>query len=164
VFNTTAVFAVSGLWHGANWTYLLWGMWHAVLYVPAVMFTGVGAKGSAHEDGLNPPKLRQFPLVVGGFLLVCIGWVLFRSPSVADALAYYGDFMGMDGTSPGFGRWLPLTAAGLIALEWFHGRRAHAMDVAHWRPWMRRMVYLGMVLFILMFGKFGETPFIYFQF
>lgn len=164
VLNTTAVFAVSGLWHGANWTYLLWGMWHAVLYVPAVLWSGVGAKGSAHEEGIAPPKLRQFPLVAGGFVLVCIGWVLFRSASVSEALSYYGDFLSMDGKAPGFGRWLPVTVVGLMALEWIHGRRAHAMDIGHWNPWLRRGCYLGMVLFIVMYGKFGETPFIYFQF
>ncbi len=73
-FNLTVVFLLCGLWHGANWTFILWGIFHGALLVLERIFKGICV-----------------PVVFGRILtiaLVLIGWVLFRSQNVSDAIAY----------------------------------------------------------------------------
>ena len=82
-FNTLIVFAVSGLWHGANWTFILWGIYHGALFVPSII---TNKKASKNEiEILTFKMILKIGMV---FLLVTLGWMLFRAPSVNDFVGY----------------------------------------------------------------------------
>ena len=84
--NLGITFAVSGLWHGANWTFVLWGLYHAVLYVFGDV-TRSARDALIDAGGLRlVPRLGQFLSVLWTFSLVCAGWVLFRAETLSDAV------------------------------------------------------------------------------
>ncbi|MDE6804481.1 MAG: MBOAT family protein, partial [Muribaculaceae bacterium] len=88
VRNTISVFLISGLWHGANWTFIVWGLYHALLFTPRFL----RKKNSAPFIKVTP-KLKPFSESIGmgiTFMLVVIGWVIFRSDTLNDAIHYIG--------------------------------------------------------------------------
>ena len=80
--NTFVIFLLSGFWHGANWTFVLWGAYHALLFVPLLL---MGKNRRYREDDQT---WRDIPRMLLTFVLVLIGWVLFRSPDMASCIAY----------------------------------------------------------------------------
>jgi alginate O-acetyltransferase complex protein AlgI len=87
--NVFVIFLVSGLWHGANWTFVVWGLIHALLFVPLYL-TGRNRK---YLDGLSPgrfllPRWHDLLKILGVFALVTLAWIFFRSPSIGAAWDY----------------------------------------------------------------------------
>jgi len=88
-FNLVICFVLSGLWHGANWTFLFWGLYHGIFLI-------------CDRIGLVR-ALRGLPVAIqiaATFFLVMMGWVLFRSPTFEHALAYYGALLGARDVPP----------------------------------------------------------------
>ena len=79
--NTFVIFLLSGLWHGANWTYVGWGAYHALLFVPLIWL------GTTKKYG-DMATLKQIPQMLLTFGLVVLGWIIFRAPSMTDAWQY----------------------------------------------------------------------------
>ena len=77
VRNTFVIFLLSGFWHGANWTFLLWGAYHALLFVPLLLMN----KNRRFRD--DERRYADIPRILCTFLLVVIGWIIFRSPSIS---------------------------------------------------------------------------------
>ena len=85
--NLMLTMVLGGLWHGANWTFILWGLWHgAALAIERAL----GSKDRATVW----PKFVGWPLTM---ILVLIGWVMFRAPTVSDAMAMYAGMLGING-------------------------------------------------------------------
>ncbi|MDR0745689.1 MAG: MBOAT family protein, partial [Mediterranea sp.] len=86
--NTLIIFLVSGFWHGANWTFICWGAFHALLFLPLLLFgrnrkyTDVVAKGNVL------PNLKEACQMLTTFLLVVIGWIIFRAETIHQAWDY----------------------------------------------------------------------------
>ena len=76
VRNTFIIFLLSGLWHGANWTFVLWGMYHALLFVPLFLL------GKNRRYLEEDTRLTDLPKILLTFVLVVIGWIIFRAPSI----------------------------------------------------------------------------------
>ena len=76
VRNTFIIFLLSGLWHGANWTFVLWGAYHALLFVPLFLL----GKNRRYCD--DERQNREIPRMLLTFVLVVIGWIIFRAPSI----------------------------------------------------------------------------------
>ena len=155
---------LGGLWHGANWTFVLWGAWHGVILS---IERALGVKGN--EQGFMP--LRWLVTL----LLVILGWIMFRAETVGDAVTLYGAMFRFDGL--GFGdtlageltrlQLLALVIAGvLIAVELWRGRaRAAAKERKPWQ--LTTMALLMLPLFALALLKLSSesySPFLYFQF
>jgi len=90
--NVFIIFLVSGLWHGANWTYVIWGGIHAILFLPLILF-------NAHKKYLVKTKMTsaQIPFMLLTFIMVTIAWIYFRSNTVDIANAYLGSlFYNLD--------------------------------------------------------------------
>jgi alginate O-acetyltransferase complex protein AlgI len=87
--NIIIIFLVSGFWHGANWTFIFWGLFHSILFLPTFMFNK-NRKYTSSIIAVNTllPSLKEFINVVTTFLLVTIGWVFFRSESIGDSFSY----------------------------------------------------------------------------
>ncbi len=88
--NLWTVFLISGLWHGAAWTFILWGAWHGLFLVLDRIFL---------KDTLN--KFGKVPATIITFFIVLIGWVFFRSLDISYALGYLGRMFAFDFSSPG---------------------------------------------------------------
>lgn len=157
--NTFVIFLLSGLWHGANWTYVGWGLYHALLFVPLVLMGRTKAyKGVA--------TWKQMPQMLLTFVLATIGWIIFRAPSIAEA----GDFMqmmclngiGMPAVISGLKRTI-CSVVVLLAVEWMQREKRHGLDIAnlHWA--LRYPIYYILILIILELGGHSQS-FIYFQF
>jgi len=158
--NTFAIFLLSGLWHGANWTYVTWGLYHALLFVPLILFGRTKAyTGTA--------TWKQIPQIILTFALATIGWIIFRAPSITDAWQYIGGMFGHWGIpniiSPTYFLPLPFLLLFFILFEWSHRNYRHGMDIRHWPTWLRWLTYIFIFVLIFTFGAKAET-FIYFQF
>lgn len=89
VLNVFIIFLVSGFWHGANWTFIAWGLIHASLFIPSFIF----GSNRKHLEPLNIVKLKFSNLIslfqiVRTFLIVTIAWIFFRSNTIIDAFSY----------------------------------------------------------------------------
>ena len=84
--NTFIIFLLSGLWHGANWTFICWGLYHALLFVPLLLL-GKTKRFGKYERGKSISS-REWMHILCTFALVTIGWVIFRSPDIQTAFHY----------------------------------------------------------------------------
>ncbi len=84
--NTFIIFLVSGLWHGANWTFLVWGGLHAALFIP-LLITGVHKNNTNDVIGNNKlfPSIKEVILIVTTFLIIILTWIPFRAEDINSA-------------------------------------------------------------------------------
>ena len=170
VMNTFIIFMLSGLWHGANWTFVAWGAFHALLFLPLVLL-GVNRKHrGVVSEGRLLPTLREAGQMLLTFVLATVGWVLFRADTIHDAVVYLCNMLthGFFQHPVGFGdlgcRVLLLALPLLVVVEWLNRSAEHGMArLPRWR-WVRWLIYMVLIFLILAFAQTGEMPFIYFQF
>ena len=87
--NIFTIFLVSGLWHGANWTFIFWGLFHSILFLPSFFFqTNRKFKDSIIANNKLLPSSIEIFQVLSTFLLVSVGWVFFRSETIGGAVSY----------------------------------------------------------------------------
>lgn len=164
--NIFIIFIVSGFWHGANWTFIIWGGLHACYYIP-VMLTGKHREFTG-TVALNKsiPSLKELSQITITFLLVTLAWIFFRAASITVAIQYLKrlftnvtfnvQYLNIERYS--------IEALGLVALllffEWPHREYEHPF-VLKFR-WIKMIIIL---LLLLMLGVYSEhNSFIYFQF
>ena len=87
--NVFIIFVISGLWHGANWTFVVWGLFHSILFIPSFIFkTNRKYVSSNIAENSYLPSLKELLQIGSTFLLVTVGWVFFRSETINDASIY----------------------------------------------------------------------------
>ncbi|MBQ7531580.1 MAG: MBOAT family protein [Paludibacteraceae bacterium] len=172
VRNTFVIFLVSGFWHGANWTFIAWGAYHALLFLPLILLGKNRKYTNQIAEGCILPSWREALQMLLTFILVVIGWMIFRAETISQAW----DFMSNMCTNGFFCKPYiqelrqagPLTVGLLmmIVLEWWNRAESHGLAINKTIPWhwVRPVVYLGLAMYILYFGKFDYNQFIYFQF
>lgn len=84
--NTFIIFLLSGLWHGANWTFVVWGAYHALLFVPLLWF-GLNKRFSAYQEDVTI-SAKEWMNILLTFVLAMIGWIIFRADNISDAWLY----------------------------------------------------------------------------
>lgn len=160
--NIFIIFLLSGFWHGAKWTFVVWGCYHALLYVPLFLFN-VNRRYDENIVAFDCvfPTFREFFQMTLTFVLVTIGWVFFRSDSLSDAMQYFGGLANGLFTMPTQIGGLRIIGIFLL-MDWLsrkNERRPHAFIPA--------VVYIFiMIIVLLIFGKGSNESieFIYFQF
>ena len=171
-FNLFLTFLVSGLWHGANWTYLLWGAIHGTYLVFAIVTTDFRGRVARWARLDLFPGVRKFLEVVVTFHLVTFAWIAFRAKSIAEAwIVVRRIFDFGDWRTPadlGLGREeIALALLSIAFMEMVHLLERHR-NIRHMlkeKPAaVRGLVYAGMILSIFFLGKFNSRSFIYFQF
>ena len=168
VRNTLIIFGLSGLWHGANWTYIVWGFYHAFLFIPLFLFglnhkrKDVVAAQSWH------PSWKEALQMLTTFCFVVIGWIIFRAENIGQAWGYISRmFCEFDGTFPKHGN-TPLIYCGIVLLvEWMQRKKEHAFQIPHrslfaYRP--VRWIFYFAVFVCTYFFMGNQSTFIYFQF
>ena len=168
--NTFIIFLVSGLWHGANWTFVVWGAYHAVLFMPLILI----GKNRRFTDTVAAnrilPTWREAGQMLLTFVLVVIGWIIFRAESITQAWEYLGG-MWQWGTLKASYRFFTqsdvATTGWLIVLmlvvEWVQRNKLHAMQLPVTYRIINWLLYIALITIILFYGGQAET-FIYFQF
>ena len=168
--NLWAVFLLSGLWHGANWTFIVWGALHGTFLTASILTERVRARLASTTRLADVPALHRGLRIVITFALVTLAWVFFRANSMHDALyilAHLSLVGGYAGYYVGWKRALVLVVAGmgtLVLLErTLRDRSLPALFMTQPR-WLRWAVYVAGVWIIMNLGGIDELPFIYFQF
>lgn len=160
--NIFVVFMLSGLWHGANWTYVAWGAYHAILRMPDVL---MGRRGAANEGMTHVERMLRRLTV---FVLVMVGWILFRSATIADAWHYVARMFTCGGWLNGalLKPTLCFFIAAMMLVEYLQRGRSHALQIGDGvvgRRCVRWCIYYMLIAAI--FWQAGNaTQFIYFQF
>ncbi|MBY0536925.1 MAG: MBOAT family protein [Chitinophagaceae bacterium] len=162
--NTFIVFLVSGFWHGANYTFIFWGLIHALLFLPLLLHNKTkNFRNSVVAEGKALPSLKELFQMLSTFLLVTASWVFFRSATLSDALSFFKQIPDRFFTKPAGWEYLPYVIV-LLMGEWYqrHDERNVLQIKNHW---LRYFVYwILCVLIVLHFPYLNKTQFIYFQF
>ena len=168
VRNTLIIFGLSGLWHGANWTYIVWGFYHAFLFIPLFLFglnhkrKDVVAAQSWH------PSWKEALQMLTTFCFVVIGWIIFRAENIGQAWGYISRmFCEFDGTFPKHGNTPPIYCGIVLLVEWMQRKKEHAFQIPHrslfaYRP--VRWIFYFAVFVCTYFFMGNQSTFIYFQF
>jgi alginate O-acetyltransferase complex protein AlgI len=168
VRNTFIIFLLSGFWHGANWTFIIWGFLNALYIMPSILLKtnrnnlDIVAKGKLH------PSLKELSQIMITFSLTVLAWIFFRAKDVHHAFQYIaGIFTSSLFTMPN----LPQSGVFILCLvfiflliEWFGREGNFALSQINIYPTpVSWSVYFGLILLMFIFqGK--EQAFIYFQF
>ncbi|WP_452227726.1 MBOAT family O-acyltransferase [Lacinutrix sp. MEBiC02404] len=94
VRNVFIVFLVSGFWHGANWTFIVWGGIHAILFLPLLLL-----KSNRKHVASTKINLQQLPMLVLTFVFVTFAWIFFRADSVEIAYTFIKEILRFNGSS-----------------------------------------------------------------
>ncbi|MDE6682020.1 MAG: MBOAT family protein, partial [Muribaculaceae bacterium] len=161
--NTVIVFLTSGLWHGANFTFIAWGGYHAILYLPSMIAKKKGGNGDNRHRGY----IRSVLAMGITFLLVMIGWILFRARHISEAFEYIRMMFAGLPSGEVMGKRAVAWCLFLLIAEWIGRRNETPVDLFSKGlgrfTAIRWSLYLILFLVILVFS--GNTEqFIYFQF
>jgi len=162
--NIFIIFIVSGFWHGANWKFIIWGLIHAILYIP-LFIRGENRRytTSIVAEGKFLPSLKELFQMGSTFSLTMLAWVFFRSDSISSAFDYLFKMIIEFGT--------PLSNRGgiifillFVLIEWLMKKDVRN-PLSFNNNYIRYCVYIILIIIITCFsGNSDSIEFIYFQF
>ena len=161
--NILLTFGLSGLWHGANWTFLIWGILNGIYYIPYIFFKkDKFPQVVAYKTFL--PSIKESLQIVTTFFLVLISWTFFRAESIGHAWLYLGQMMDPSLLSiPNAFRGALIAIIFLVGVEWLQRDKEYVLQFDS-APWVFRWgTYMGLAIFTLGMFK-ADQQFIYFQF
>jgi len=167
--NLLITFTVSGLWHGASWTYVLWGAVNGVYLICGLISRPLRDR-AWQQSGLD--RLRPIVAIATVFALTCAAWVLFRAQTISDATYILTNFWkGWDPyiiRTPQFlMRQMPAAILSIVFLEMvqlIHPRWSITAFVSRRPVAVRWFAYTSFATAVILFGVYKNTQFIYFQF
>ncbi len=160
--NTFIIFLVSGFWHGANWTFVIWGFLHALAFLPLLL----RGRNRNHLNNIENDRLtlRTLAQIIGCFLMVSLFLVFFRADSVSEAMNYIGRTISFSNgvfEPVNFTLYIPLLL--MIVIEWFGKDLECPLDYFE-----KRVVFYPVLTFVFVICLFyfdsNNNSFIYFQF
>lgn len=168
-FNLFLVFLISGLWHGANWTYIVWGALNGFYLVFAIISQRFRNKMKRLTGIEKLPRLNQVLQVVITFILSCFAWIFFRANNVTDAFFIIKKISTFGGSifikNPSI---MIYSFVGIIILLFVELKREYYAGnflLFSNRSWIvRNLSYALLIILILLIGVFDGGQFIYFQF
>jgi D-alanyl-lipoteichoic acid acyltransferase DltB (MBOAT superfamily) len=166
-YNILIVFLISGLWHGANWTFVIWGGLHGVYMLLSHFTQGLRKKFASLFYLDRFPRLHQVIKVVITFHLVTFSWIFFRANSLSDALLVLHNMTKPFQKELVIERELILSVVFLLFLffvQLLQTRWSLRDVIAQWPKPARWLIYYAMIFLIIFVGKFDHQEFIYFQF
>src|SRR5450432_1239050 len=169
VRNTFIIFLVSGFWHGANWTFLAWGLLNAIYIMPSILFNTNRNNLDIVAQGKYFPSIREIFYMTLTFSLTVLAWIFFRANNIRHAIHYISGIFSKSvfskpEVSPDAIGILCLAIVFLI-VEWFGREQQYALaHIDRILPkTIRWVTYFGLIIAIFyLSGK--EQAFIYFQF
>jgi len=170
-FNLFIVFLISGLWHGANWTFVIWGALHGLYLIFAIVSAKVRGQLTTSCGLARFPVVHAYLKRIITFHLVCFAWIFFRANSVGDAFTLAGNLFHFESFSN-----IPLALGDsgmrialltILLMEVFHytqEKTSITRLVSRQHIAVRWACYYALLLSIIVYGVFEESAFIYFQF
>ncbi|MEP3837195.1 MAG: MBOAT family protein, partial [Algibacter sp.] len=156
----------SGFWHGANWTFVIWGALHALFFIPLLLKSRNRNNKNQVSENKYLPSLKELVNMMITFILVTLAWVFFRANNIKQAyfylkkmfsnLSFKIEYLSNENYSVEI-----LTVIGVfILIEWFHRHTEH--------PFLGKLKWIkiiGVIIMILSLGVYSNhQEFIYFQF
>lgn len=168
--NTFVIFIVSGFWHGANWTFIVWGALNALYFLPLLLAN----KNRNHLDiiakGRYLPSAKEFLSMTSTFVLTMVAWIFFRAENLEHAISYVSKLLLAPHTYFSLGTYSPYSTTLILVcffllIEWLgrEGNFALSNFGKLWNRPLRHAFYYSLIFMIFWFGG-KEQQFIYFQF
>lgn len=174
--NTFIIFIVSGFWHGANWTFIVWGALNAAYFLPLLLTNRNRNNMEIIAQGRLFPGFREFLSMLATFGLTVFAWIFFRATSMSHALQYITYMFDGLTMKSGYiqtiyllyweiGFALPILLIAFLLIEWLGREQQYALARlgTNWKRPLRHAFYYAIILAIIWFGG-KEQQFIYFQF
>lgn len=163
--NLLLTMLIGGLWHGAAWTFVLWGAYHGILLVGHRMISGRGVESAGtHKDVRGAWRVVS---ILVTFHLVCFGWLIFRSASIAQfgsmMAALFADFR-FTAVSAHWAWQILLFCWPLLTVQALQEISGETEVVLRLSTASRSFIYAAVTVMLITLGNFGGQEFIYFQF
>ena len=172
VRNTFVIFLLSGFWHGANWTFIAWGAYHAVLFLPLILL-GVNRKYTNQvAEGKWLPTWKETGQILLTFMLAIVGWIIFRAETIGQAWEYVCEMMQLGTLRACYRFFLPnenlvypmnMLILIMLVVEWIQREKQHGLEISNLKWYFRYPLYLFIMGLMVCYSNSGST-FIYFQF
>ena len=176
VRNTFAIFLVSGFWHGANWTFIVWGALNAIYFLPLLLTNNNRKNLGVVAEGKLFPSLRELFAMLTTFGLTVFAWIFFRAENVSHAFSYIGGIFSKtlfsipveDLKQLSVGAhiiYVVLLIVCFVLVEWVQRNNKHSLQFRSDNSYriLRRVFYYTLIILIILFNG-GKQAFIYFQF
>ncbi len=168
--NTTIIFLVSGLWHGANWTFIVWGVYHALLFFPLMLLKLNRKYTNTVADGRLLPSLKETGQMFLTFCFAVIGWIIFRAETIGQAWDYLSRMCSPSIVDVSFelGKKAIVYISIMLICEWLQRDKQHALQltqncrIPRIARWGIYYVLIICICIALLAGT--QSDFIYFQF
>ena len=172
VRNTFVIFIVSGFWHGANWTFIIWGALNAIYFLPLLLTNNNRNNLETVAQGKLLPSIKELSFMLLTFGLTVFAWIFFRAENIGHAISYISEIFSLSLFSiPKFaGMSRALTTIILVSIfvliEWKGREGQYAIEhiAQKWNRPLRWSFYSLIIFAIGMYMPSVESPFIYFQF
>jgi D-alanyl-lipoteichoic acid acyltransferase DltB (MBOAT superfamily) len=165
--NTLVIFLISGFWHGANWTFIIWGILNAIYIMPSIILKTNRNNLDIVAKGKFIPSAMEIVYMTGTFSLTVFAWIFFRANNINHAFSYISHIFSFSLFSMPdiFPKTKILLLLIFIIIEWFGREQQYA--ISHlglkWYKPLRWLLYY-VIIFVIFYYSGKEQPFIYFQF
>jgi len=167
-------FTICGIWHGANWTYVLFGFLHGCLFIPLILKGTMNKKKKTTKNKLLP-TFKEFLNIAGTFIQVMFLFVIFRAETISNAFHYYLGIFSRSSfpvtefetkTRTGENFVFIILLLFLLVIEWRGRENQYAIEnLGQKYPRIVRFVFYALIIFLIgMYAPTNETPFIYLKF
>ncbi len=171
VRNTFIIFLVSGFWHGANWTFIVWGALNAIYFLPLLLLNKNRNNLGTVAEGKHWPNLHEFFMMLSTFTITVLAWIFFRADSVSHAFGIVSEIFSRSLFNPpsfedfNKGLFTLFLVAIFILIEWRGRNNEYAIEklLLYRNKRLRWTFYLLLAMMILVFQG-EQQEFIYFQF
>jgi alginate O-acetyltransferase complex protein AlgI len=168
--NIIVTYALSGLWHGANWTFIIWGTLHAFFYLPLLLSPTKGKHHGIVAENRTFPSVKEVLQMLITFLMFTFSMIFFRSDNVGRTFDYYHSMAW--NIVPDAGTLFEILISKnmimillLVMVEWIQRRKQHVLQIENLGTILRWTIYALAIAAFIYYGQFGsQKQFIYFQF
>ncbi len=170
VRNTFAIFLVSGFWHGANWTFIIWGALNAIYFLPLLLTNNNRKNLGVVAEGKLLPSFRELFTMLTTFMLTVFAWIFFRAEDLNHGISYISAIFSdtlfqvpyfKNGTNS-FSILILIFV--FVFVEWLGREQKYAIEMIGRLKIIRWSLYICIIWVILIWGSFEKNQFIYFQF
>ncbi len=165
--NVIIIFLVSGFWHGANWTFIMWGLVNVLCFLPLLLTNKNRVNLDTVAKGKALPSFKETLQIVTTFLMICIAWIFFRAENIGHAFSYINRLFSTSLFYRPPDRFLKFHIVIIIVfvvLEWIQREKEHLFQINGIRSMFIRWSMYYVALFIVIHFSSNQQSFIYFQF
>ena len=174
--NTFIIFLVSGFWHGANWTYVAWGLINALYFIPLLILNKNRKNLDVIAQDSFFPKIGELLSMIGTYILITYSWIYFRSDSLTSAFDYTKKIFTFSSLKESivffhnkmfweWGYYVLILVLFFMVMEWFGRKNEYAIEkLFNSNVVFRWSFYFLIIFIIIIFKSINLQEFIYFQF